>query len=134
VAHPLKALGQFFHPQQDSFSHAGYPAFQGHGLQGHGPDKTYNDVPKANLMARDTYDRLVKAASFMNTQLKRSTTPVQYDGFIQRRVEDFNGARTLSAKNTHLAKIIWYVTFRRRLQERPVQAGQGAIATRLTTQ
>ncbi|MEA3061938.1 MAG: hypothetical protein QOJ94_1719 [Sphingomonadales bacterium] len=54
-------LGVFLHAQQDSYSHAGYGPRFGHLSQAHAPDKTYNDVGKANNMALDTYNRLLEA-------------------------------------------------------------------------
>jgi hypothetical protein len=63
----LADLGVFLHAFQDSFSHDGYGARFGHAirLMPHGPDKTYNDVNKADRMARETYDVLVRATSRM---------------------------------------------------------------------
>jgi RHS repeat-associated protein len=57
----LGMLGVFLHAQQDSFSHRDFGPGQGHLLFGHAPDKTYNDVERANVMAGDSYTRLVAA-------------------------------------------------------------------------
>ena len=54
-------LGVFFHAQQDSYSHAGYSARFGHLFMGHEPDLVGSDPVKADLMAKDTFDRLIAA-------------------------------------------------------------------------
>lgn len=104
----LDALGVYLHAQQDSYSHAGYGPALGHLLDGHAPDKTYNDIAKANAMALDTYQRLAKASSL----LRGTSSPMSYNGFIASQVNAFNAARTLREKTGHISMIIWYVRMR----------------------
>jgi RHS repeat-associated protein len=117
LADSLDSLGRYLHPQQDSFSHAGFGAFIGHGLHGSAPDRTYRRPGLADDMARDTYSRLLQGASL----LQRSATPIPYSGFIERRVAAFNRATTLIGKNNELRKIMFFVTFTRRRLEQPIE-------------
>jgi RHS repeat-associated protein len=126
----LSDLGVFFHAQQDSFSHWGYTALYGHMKDGSAPDKTYNRVGLANFMAWDTYLRLSKAA----TTLQRTSQPVPFSGFISRNINSFNAARTAETKNLYLTRIVWFVTWFRKIQERPIQQENGRLATSLMTQ
>ncbi|MBV9497193.1 MAG: RHS repeat-associated core domain-containing protein [Acidobacteria bacterium] len=85
----LAALGQFFHAQQDSYSHAGYEPARGHLFAGHGPDKTYKDTAKALKMAFDTYSRLNQAADKLGISRKDR---VAWDK-IKNAVIAFNSAK-----------------------------------------
>ncbi|MGI8639402.1 MAG: DUF6765 family protein, partial [Pyrinomonadaceae bacterium] len=109
----LTNLGVYFHAQQDSFSHAGFEAVYGHMNAGHAPDKTFNNVNKANAMARDTFDRLAKAGSLMGG----TTQPLNFNGDIQKAVNRFNAAKTLEEKRTILKGIESYTTLVRRQRE-----------------
>ncbi|HEY8402299.1 MAG TPA: RHS repeat-associated core domain-containing protein, partial [Cytophagaceae bacterium] len=75
----LDLLGVFLHAQQDSFSHDGYGIWTGHITAGHGVDKTYNDPAKAEIMARDTYDRLVSARNIMSKNDGTLYKPISYN-------------------------------------------------------
>jgi len=119
---PLLHLGTYFHAAQDFFSHLGFGPRIGHLLVGHRPDKTYNNVPKANLMAIDTYQRLVKAGSLLG----KTSTPVPY-GIISRLVNAFNAATTMQEKRVRLTIINWIVTVQRRRLEEPIKAGPAII-------
>ncbi|HUP62631.1 MAG TPA: RHS repeat-associated core domain-containing protein, partial [Thermoanaerobaculia bacterium] len=98
----LTALGQFFHAQQDSFSHAGYGAKVGHAAAGHEPDKTYNDPAKAMRMAFDTYSRLNQAADKLG--IPRSDRAAW--GQIRGAVVAFNLARTEKDKDAAMQRLI----------------------------
>ncbi|HEX5182039.1 MAG TPA: RHS repeat-associated core domain-containing protein [Allosphingosinicella sp.] len=96
-----KDLGTFLHAEQDRFSHAGFGPDWGHFFSGHDPDKTYNDVPKADNMSRDTYDILVAASREMGA--KGSAIPYsQIAGDIDR----FNAANNMADKNRILADLL----------------------------
>jgi RHS repeat-associated protein len=116
----LDALGTYLHAQQDSYSHAGYGPLIGHLAQGHAPDKTYNDVAKANAMALDTYQKLLKASSL----LRGTSSPISYSGFIENHVNAFNRARTIQEKRSQIFIIVWYV---RRNREATIQRQNAPI-------
>jgi RHS repeat-associated protein len=58
----LDKLGAFLHAEQDSFAHDGYGPRLGHASALTAPDKTYNDIPKADRMAKDTFSILINAS------------------------------------------------------------------------
>lgn len=87
-------LGTYLHAKQDSYSHAGYGARIGHLFAGHRPDKTYNDVSKADTMAQATFSILKGAKS----RLGETGTGVRYSD-IAAQVHEFNAADNASAKS-----------------------------------
>jgi hypothetical protein len=52
--------GQFLHAAADVHSHSGYASLFGHLTGGHAPDKTYNAVSEAMVMAVAIHHRLVE--------------------------------------------------------------------------
>lgn len=93
-------LGTYLHAEQDSYSHAGYGPRYGHVSAGHAPDKTFNDVAKANNMARETYLTLIGARGRLNER----------GGFtrfeeIEAAVNRFNSAKTDEEKKRILTEI-----------------------------
>ncbi len=82
-----KDLGIYLHALQDSYSHAGFGARFGHLSAGHAPDKTYNDVNKADRMAKRVFDILVSAKQTINDA--KGKNPVSYDD-IESLIKDFN--------------------------------------------
>jgi RHS repeat-associated protein len=124
-AKAIDGLGVYMHPEQDSFAHAGYGPRLGHLLAGHAPDKTYNNVKKADAMALDSYNRLTQAGSI----LKTSSLPVAFNGYIAAQVHSFNGARNMSDKREYLRRIVWYVGLVRRRQEQPLTTQTQIVTT-----
>lgn len=112
----LRRLGVFFHADQDSFSHEGYGPGIGHALAGHAPDQTFNDVPKADRMARATFDRLVEALNVFSKRFSGqvSNHRVPWNSTIAKYVHDFNAARQRSQKSAILGQLILYVDQQRR--------------------
>jgi hypothetical protein len=105
----LNDLGVFLHAQQDSFSHEGYGPRWGHAGAadgGHAPDRTFNDIPRADRMAEDSFNRLVQARNFLAGQgrLGASAEPMDYSQ-IRGLVNQFNGARTAAEKNNLIQQI-----------------------------
>lgn len=103
-ARSAEGVGVYLHLQQDSFSHAGFSPGAGHLFKGHGPDKTYNDIPKANEMAHDTYARLTDAMF----RIQRSGVVVPWAkiaGFVDR----FNAERDLQKKYGILAELAEFI-------------------------
>jgi hypothetical protein len=100
----LGEVGVYLHLQQDSFSHAGFGPGAGHLGAGHGPDKTYNDVPKANLMARDTYTRPTDAMY----KIQRSGIIVPWDK-IAPYVDRFTAERDPRLKYGILDELVTYI-------------------------
>jgi hypothetical protein len=98
------AMSSPFAHQQDSFSHAGFGLGAGHLGAGHGPGKTYNDVPKANLMAGDTYTRLTDAMY----KIQRSGIIVPWDK-IAPYVDRFTAERDPRVKYGILDEIVTYI-------------------------
>jgi RHS repeat-associated protein len=90
-------LGAFLHAQQDSYSHRGYGARIGHAAAGHAPDKTSNDVEKADRMARNTYNALVGARHHFTG----NGAAIDYSR-IADAVHNFNEAPTQAAKDAAL--------------------------------
>jgi RHS repeat-associated protein len=88
----LSLFGQFLHAFQDTYSHAGYGPTIGHLLAGTAPDKTYNDVGKANSMAEGTY------LYMLNFLQKLGITTTSNWSDVRDRVDQFNRARTISEK------------------------------------
>jgi RHS repeat-associated protein len=64
----LVELGQRLHHFQDTFSHEGFGADQGHFWAGHRPDKTSKDPAKAVEAALQTFDILNAKAAEMGAQ------------------------------------------------------------------
>jgi RHS repeat-associated protein len=104
----LTALGQFFHAQQDSYSHAGYGPKVGHAAAGHKPDKTYNDPAKALRMAFDTYSRLNQAADKLG--IPRGDRAAW--GQIKSAVVAFNLAKTEKDKDAAMQRLIGVIAAR----------------------
>jgi hypothetical protein len=98
----IRDLGTYLHPEQDSFSHAGYGPVFGHAVAGHAPDKTYNDPLKADRMAKDTYERLRAAADRLGIDKSNSVAWQKID----KLVGAFNRARTPIEKSKILAELI----------------------------
>jgi RHS repeat-associated protein len=88
----LSLLGQFLHAFQDTYSHAGYGPTIGHLLAGTAPDKTYNDVEKANRMADGTYQHM------LNFLQKLGVTTTSNWADVRDRVDQFNRTRTITEK------------------------------------
>lgn len=122
----LDALGRFFHPQQDSYSHAEYGPVLGHSFHGHAPDQTYNDPIKAFLMGYNTFQLLVRAAN----RLGGTSRPVPF-GLIGTKVMQFSWATTNREKQMYLGQMIWMINWWRRLQERPIQPEKVEVAKSL---
>jgi|GEM_PF-752730 len=94
-------LGIYMHAEQDSFSHEGFGPKMGHLFAGHAPDKTYNDAPKADRMANDTYSKLVAAADKMGISKDNRVAWNKID----KLVGNFNRAKTKEEKQKILAQI-----------------------------
>jgi RHS repeat-associated protein len=95
------ALGTYLHAAQDAFSHAKFGPRLGHMTEGHAPDKTYRDVLKANMMARDTYDALGRALhTFRFAPINRISWS-KLRPFVHR----FNKANTPKDKTTILSEL-----------------------------
>jgi len=107
----LQRLGGYFHAEQDSFAHEGFGPILGHALAGHAPDQTFNDVPKADRMARDTFDRLVEAINDFSKRFggQVSNYRIPWNDTIADYVHQFNAARERSQKAAILAQLIMYV-------------------------
>ena len=86
-------LGVYLHAKQDSYSHAGYGARFGHLFAGHAPDKTFNDVAKADTMARATFSTLEGAKG----RLGENGSALPYSD-IAAAVHNFNAAANAAAK------------------------------------
>ena len=84
-------FGEFLHAFQDSFSHAGYGPTVGHLFAGHAPDKTYNDVEKADKMARATFVEL------LNSEFSNIDNAVDWEA-VSDAVHNFNLAETEEQK------------------------------------
>src|SRR5262249_54061775 len=93
-------LGTFLHAEQDSFSHEGFGPVLGHASALTKPDKTYNDVPKANRLAAETYNRLLAAA----TTLGMDNVPTPFEDLVQL-INDFNVAKSDQDKANALEHI-----------------------------
>ena len=87
-------LGTYLHAKQDSYSHAGYGARFGHLFAGHAPDKTFNDVSKADAMARSTFSTLEGAKG----RLGQTGAGLPYSA-VAAAVHNFNAADSAGAKN-----------------------------------
>ena len=96
-----KALGQFLHAEQDSYSHAGFGPRAGHASAGHAPDKTYNDPAKAYRMAQSTYRSLVRGAARMGVSTSARTPWSK----VSASVNKFNRAKTEAEKARIIAKL-----------------------------
>ena len=88
----LTLFGQFLHAYQDSYAHAGFEPRYGHIIYRSAPDKTFNDVGKANKMAEGTYRHL---SNFLQ---RLGVAPNGNWADVRDRVDQFNRARTLSEK------------------------------------
>jgi RHS repeat-associated protein len=110
-----EALGVFLHAQQDSFSHAGYGTDIGHLLDGHAPDRTFNDPEKADQMAATTYVKLVAAAEIMGLD---TDGRVPFSA-ISLLVQEFNDARSLDEKDRIIRRMELLVTEARRESQDP---------------
>lgn len=91
----LLRLGEYMHAQQDSYSHNGYDSYKGHLSALKSVDKTYNNVPKADRMAEDSYYRLAEAAKILseNGLLKyKPAPPLSWKGELASQVHLFNEA------------------------------------------
>lgn len=88
----LSLFGQFLHAFQDTYSHAGYGPTIGHLFAGTAPDKTYNDVEKANRMAEGTYRHM------LNFLQKLGTTTTSNWADVRDRIDQFNRARAITEK------------------------------------
>ena len=99
-------MGTYLHALQDSFSHAGYGARFGHLSDGHAPDKTYNDVAKADRMARATYNTILnsRGAFSVGGQTVPFGKAVPW-AKIAPMVHDFNAAKTDADKQKALDAI-----------------------------
>lgn len=93
-------LGVYLHAKQDSYSHAGYGARFGHLFAGHAPDKTFNDVSKADAMARSTFSALEGAKG----RLGQTGAGLPYSN-VAAAVHNFNAADSAGAKNQILYDI-----------------------------
>jgi RHS repeat-associated protein len=94
------SLGQYLHPFQDSYAHAGFGALFGHFFAGHGPDKTYTDPGKADTMSIGTYSALVTAG----VQIGTEAGPVPL-AEIMPFVQAFNRAKTDKDKDKQIQLI-----------------------------
>jgi hypothetical protein len=119
-----KVLGVFLHAQQDSYSHAGYGPRLGHAVDGHAPDKTYNDPAKADRMAANTFSILTRAASkLMSGSQYRPLSAKQ----VAKLAAAFNRAQTANAKQRVLNELIQAAreNIRRQEEERQKQKRNG---------
>jgi len=103
----LLDLGTYLHALQDSYSHEGYPADTGHLFDGSEPDKTYNNLGKADAMAEDTFSTLARARSIRVGKGKEKINfrAVQWKT-IEPMVASFNRARKADDKQTIINQII----------------------------
>jgi RHS repeat-associated protein len=85
------SMGEYLHALQDSFSHDGYGPRLGHARAGHAPDKTFNDVEKADRMARATYDAI------RDSEFGSVDKSISWDE-ISGAVHDFNAAESQEGK------------------------------------
>jgi hypothetical protein len=115
----LKRLGGYFHAEQDSFAHEGFGPGLGHLFAGHAPDKTFNDVPRADRMARDTFDKLVQARNILGRRFAAqvSNNGVPWNETLAKYVHDFNTAREGSQKTEILQQLIHYIQHQRQMVE-----------------
>ncbi|MGV8931796.1 MAG: RHS repeat domain-containing protein [Luteimonas sp.] len=99
-------MGKYLHALQDSSSHAGYGARFGHLSDGHAPDKTYNDIAKADGMARATYNTILnsRGAFSVGGQTVSFGKAVPW-GRIAPLVHDFNAAKSSDEKRNALAAL-----------------------------
>jgi RHS repeat-associated protein len=100
------AMGKYLHAFQDSFSHHGYGARFGHLGDGHAPDKTDNDVAKADRMAKATYNTILnsRGAFSVGGQAVPFGKAVPW-GKIAPLVHKFNAATTGAEKKDALAEL-----------------------------
>jgi hypothetical protein len=117
----LISLGRYLHADQDSFSHEGYDPLIGHLLDGSAPDKTYNDVAKADKMAEQTYASLLRAKNVLQTRFNRPTQEVQFDRVIRSLVNGFNTARSPGDKGTYLSYVVLYTLGMRVIRQQQQQ-------------
>jgi RHS repeat-associated protein len=118
-----EGLGVYLHPEQDSFSHAGYGPRFGHLFAGHAPDKTYLNPIKADDMAMDTYGALQEAGANIGTEFRA----VPYSR-IQPFVQAFNRATTPDAKNSQLDLLRLLVDqFRRDAEQQQQSQPRGGV-------
>jgi RHS repeat-associated protein len=106
TAKTVSSLGVYLHAFEDSFAHAGFGAKYGHASAGTAPDKTANDAPKADKMARAVYDQLLQAARIMGTT-RKSVAWEKIDGLVQQ----FNRSTSAIAKKRiieQIRQIIFY--------------------------
>jgi len=94
-------LGTYLHTLQDSYSHAGFGPTFGHMFQGHAPDKTFSDVLKSNIMARDTYDALGRALKEFGFASANQVGWSKIKGYVDR----FNRAKDSKEKKKILAEL-----------------------------
>jgi hypothetical protein len=94
------ALGEFLHAEQDSFSHKGFFAWDGHAYKLSAPDKTYNDPEKADVMAMRTFQVLQFAAD----RLGQHGHQVSWD-LIADRIREFNRAKKAKEKKRILDEL-----------------------------
>ena len=99
-------LGAYLHPEQDSYSHAGFGPNLGQAWPpwtGTSVDKTYNDPGKADRMAQDTFSHLTAA----NPQLSGSDAnyaPLDWK-VVSPYIQRFNRARTPAEKQKVLNEL-----------------------------
>jgi len=95
------ALGTYLHAFQDSYSHAKFGPRIGHMLEGHGPDKTFKDALMANMMAKATYEALVKAMKAFGFQTINQIEWAQIKPFVYR----FNRSKSSEEKKQILKEM-----------------------------
>lgn len=99
-------LGLYTHAVQDMYSHEGKGPDIGQ-ISFDWPtkwpdvDKTYNDIPKANLMAETTYDQLKQGFEVMRTGLNQTFGTVPYQK-LEKYIVLFNSARSDKDKKAAL--------------------------------
>lgn len=100
------AMGMYLHAFQDSFSHEGYGPRFGHISDWQAPDKTYNDVAKADRMAKATYNTILNSQKSFRVggQIVTWGRAVPWSR-IAGIVHEFNGAKTDEAKEAALKKL-----------------------------
>ena len=100
-------LGTYLHAKQDSYSHAGYGPRIGHLYAGVRPDMTHLNVPKADRMARDTFDILTAAKG----KLGEKGAGIDYSQ-ISDLVDRFNRAEWADQKTAALREILKRIGYR----------------------
>jgi RHS repeat-associated protein len=105
----LGDLGTYMHALQDSFSHAGFGPRLGHLFAGHAPDKTFKDVLKANIMARESYDALAKALAAFHFSSANRIPWANIKSFVNR----FNKAKSTKEKRAILNEMRGYIESKR---------------------